>query len=66
MALALYDGRGRLVQTVFEGYLASGDFQMDLPRIRTIPSGFYTLALYRKENAAKKLAASCTAVLFGK
>jgi hypothetical protein len=64
--LALYNGQGRLVQTMFDGFLSSGIFVLDMPRSRTIPPGFYTVALYRKENATSVLAASCTTVLCGR
>ena len=64
MLLALYDARGRLAQTVFDGYLAAGKFQIDMPRNMAVPAGFYMLALYRKKKEISTLAASCTAGLF--
>jgi hypothetical protein len=65
MIVALFDARGRLVKTVLDDYLARGNFQMDMPRGRAIPAGFYSFTLYRRENAAANLVATCNSAFLG-
>jgi hypothetical protein len=68
--LALYDGRGRLIKHLVDGYMAAGNYRVELGdragRNKALPQGLYFLALYRTGNGNKELLASCPAAILGR
>jgi uncharacterized protein (DUF362 family) len=68
--LVVYDARGRQVKTLADGYMAAGNYRVELSansdRNNALPQGLYFLALYRTGNGAKELLASCTAAIMGR
>jgi uncharacterized protein (DUF362 family) len=68
--LAMYDGRGRQVKTLVDGYMAAGNYRVELGacagRNKALPQGLYFLALYRTGMGGRELLASCTAAIMGR
>lgn len=60
--LSILDSRGRLLGNALDGYMAAGNYRVDLAsQTRKLPSGFYLLALYQRGERGLLLATTCTA-----
>jgi hypothetical protein len=67
VALKVFDGRGRLMGTAVDGFMAAGNYRVDLTdRSRKLSPGFYSLALYQSGPKGFLPAASCTAAILGR
>lgn len=68
--LVLFDARGRMAQTVCDEMTAAGSYRVNLlsapGQTRRLPSGFYLIVLYSKENGTAIPAASCPVTLIGR
>jgi hypothetical protein len=65
--LSVFDSRGRLQVNALDGYLAAGNYRVDLAnRSRKLPSGFYVLTLYQRGTSVLLPAATCTAAFMGR
>jgi uncharacterized protein (DUF362 family) len=63
LKLSIFDCRGRFLGNALDGYMASGSYRVDVApssgKYRSLPSGSYIVALYRKDNSAAYPIASC-------
>ena len=68
--LTLIDGRGRTVATALDALMAAGTYRVDLrwaaPHTKALAAGFYSVALYSKENGTARPSAVCAMELFGR
>ena len=70
IVLKLFNCRGRVIATLFDGMMAAGNHRIPLAAGTTknisLPSGDYILALFEKHSRTEKPAATCTVEIFGK
>ena len=62
VTLTLFDGQGRVVETALDGFFAAGSYRVDVlsanGRVRALPSGFYSMVLYRNDGGKREPAAA--------